>query len=276
MDSGAKSGKNNPTPQDIPRARAGLLYRLLGPTGRRNIADWLTPEEMEAADEAFSEFYEARSKPERLAVDRSLRRVLSDRHGSLPLLLTLGLGIVAALLIVLHMIQVPQMSVTNRSTLLTPLFLAVIAPLTLYLLPPYKLYLLFRPVFTFRATGTAVVAFIVLIWTLYFLDVEQGSHLRLDWFSQSLLLAGAFGAPLLEEVIFRELVPSFFGRSPHYFGHFVAMLAFAILHFPISAGMFALYFIAAFALAEVRIQSDGLLYGSLAHACANVTILLAL
>ncbi|MEQ9362837.1 MAG: CPBP family intramembrane glutamic endopeptidase, partial [Leptospirales bacterium] len=239
-------------------------------------ADWLTPEELKTAHQAFADHYESRPKSERLAVDRSLRRYLSERHGPLPLLLTLGLGILAAALIVVHMIQVPQMSVATRGTLLTPLFLAVIAPLTLYLLRPYQMLTLFRPALSFRASGSAVAAFIVLIWTLYFLDVAQGSHLRLDWFSQALLLAGAFGAPLLEEVVFRELVPGFFGREPHYFGHFIAMTAFAILHFPISAGMFALYFIAAFALAEVRIQSDGLLYGTLAHALANITIILAL
>ncbi|MCR9143388.1 MAG: CPBP family intramembrane metalloprotease [bacterium] len=276
MKSDAKSEKNPQNSRDIQRGRAGLLYKLIGPAGRQKAAEWLEPEELDAAHKAFAENYESRPKAERLAVDRSLRRYLSDKHGPLPMLLSLGFGIVAAALIVMHMIQVPQMSIATRSTLLTPLFLAVIAPLALYLLRPYQLHLLFRPVLSFRATGTAVLAFIVLLWTLYFLDREQGSHLRLDWFSQSLLIAGAFGAPLLEEIIFRELVPSFFGRAPHYFGHFIAMTAFAILHFPITAGMFALYFIAAFVLAEVRIQSDGLLYGTLAHALANITILLML
>lgn len=270
MDSSAKSGKN------LSEGRAGLLWKLIGTAGRQRVADWLTPEEMDAAHQAFGNHYESRSKSERLTIDRSLRRSLSDKHSPIPLLLSLGLGIGAAVLIMIHMIQVPGMSLTTRSTLLTPLFLGVVAPLTLYLLRPYQLYLLFRPVLTFRATGTAVVTFVVLLWTLYFLDVEQGSHLRLDWFSQILLLAGAFGAPLLEEIIFRELIPGFLGRPPHYFGHFVAMTAFALFHFPLSAAMFALYFIAAFALAEVRIQSDGLLYGTLAHAMANITIVLVL
>ena len=256
--------------------RAALLWKLIGPTGRTRVAAELEPAEIEAANHAFEIHYRTRPAAERRAIEQSLRRYLGDKHGPVPMLISLVLGILAAGLIVFQMIEVPAMSLHTRSALFTPLLLTVLAPLTLYLLPPYRLFLLFRPALSFRAAGTAVLTYVALLWTLYFRDVQQGSHLQLDWLSQTILLIGAFGAPLLEELIFRELIPTFFGRPPHYFGHFVGMTAFALAHFPLSPGMFALYFIAAFALAEVRIQSDGLLYGTLAHALANCTILLVL
>ncbi len=258
------------------RAQAGLLWRLLGKPGRDRVARDLDPELIAAANKAFEKDYRSLPAKSRAAVDRQLHRALRTGHGSGPLVASVLLGLTALVLIVLHAIQIPHMSLPTRSVLLTPLCLAALSPLALYLLAPYRTALLFRAATSFRAAGAAVIAYVVLLWTLYFIDQEQGSHLQLDWYSQLLLILGACGAPLLEEIVFRELVPVSVGRDPHYFGHGLAILVFAGLHFPLTLEMFALYCIAAFALAEVRLQSDGLLYGTLAHAAANVSILLAL
>ena len=243
---------------------------------RRAVAEHLEPEEIKAAGSAYENEYRRLSSAARTATARQLQRVLSTKHSPVPLLISLALGVMTVGLASAHYLALPAMSLRTRGAILTPLFLTTVAPLALYLLPRYRLSLVFRPVLNLRATGSALLAFLVLLWSLYFIGREQGGNLQLDTFSQLLFLLGAIGAPLLEEIIFREFVPASFGRSPHLFGHLLAAVVFALIHIPATPGMFALYFIAAVALAEVRIQSDGILYCYLAHAAANLTILLAI
>jgi membrane protease YdiL (CAAX protease family) len=261
-------------PEKRHAGRAGLLWRLLGPAGRARVAPELRPDEIEALGPAYQNQYRNLPRARRRQIEQGLHRILRERHSPLPMLLSLVLAIIAVAALLFHFVQMPGMSVRTRSTLFTPLLLTVLAPLALYLLPRYRLYLLFRPVPRVRTIGSAVAAFVALLWVLYFIDLEQGAHLRLDPFSLIILTLGAFGAPLLEELVFRELLPGLVGRPPHYAGHFLSMVAFALAHFPATATMFALYFIAACVLSEVRIRSDGLLYGFAAHALANITILL--
>ncbi len=255
--------------------RAALTWSLLQPAARREIAKHLTLEELERLNHAWKIFQKL-PRADRLRIERQVHRATANKNSPWPMALSLAVGILSVGLMLIHTAQVPLMAWSNRSLLFAPLLLATIAPLTLYLLPRYRLSALFLPRFDPQSLIAAVLCYVGLIWILFFIGEEQTGgqgFVRLDTLSLLVYSVGAFFAPLLEEIVYREFLPSIDGRPPHYIGHFIGALLFAASHLPDTPELFVLNLSAALLLSGVRLFSGGLLWCYLAHAAANVTVL---
>lgn len=259
--------------------RAALLWTLLGPDGRRRIAPYLSRAELEALNRALAS-YRARSREERRKRELELHMMIAGRAPRWPMLLTISGAVAFGALFLLHMLLVPRVSMTLRLELFNVFFLAAVAPLTLYLLRPYRL----RQLFHWRVGADSIAAtffvFLGLLWALFFVGLEQRSSyvvFRPDVFSLLILCVGALGAPLLEETLFRELIPGILGRAPHYAGHALSATLFALAHLPggvVSWEVFVWNLTAGLLLSALRIHSDRLLYPLIAHSGANLATVL--
>ncbi|MBE7439800.1 MAG: CPBP family intramembrane metalloprotease [Spirochaetales bacterium] len=253
------------------RSRAGLLWLLLGPGGRRAISPELEVTQLQELNQAAADYRRLKA-PAQKEIQRDLGQILSARHSPLLAILTFLLLLTTGAMFSYHSLHF-SMSPLTRWTLFTPWIFASLAPLALYFLPAYRARLLFR--WQIDATGilTTFAMSIALIWTLAFIGMQdKGPVMKLTGIHFWILASGAVTAPLLEEILFRELIPGMVGRSPHFAGHILSALLFTALHLPSTLLMGWLYFMAAALLALIRIQTDGLLYPLLAHALANGTI----
>jgi len=255
----------------VNRERAGLLWLILGAGGRRAVQRELTTRELEDLNRAALDYRQLTGALAE-SIQRDLRRILSARPSPYLAILTLTLLILTGVVFGYHSVYF-AMSPLTRWTLFTPWVFASLAPVALYFLPAYRLPVLFR--WQLDATGliTTFTMTIALVWTLAFIGLEEkGLTMKLTGIQFFILATGAMAAPVLEEILFRELLPGMMGRAPHLVGHMVSALVFTALHLPSSMLMAWLYFMAAAFLALIRIQSEGLLYPVLAHAFANGTI----
>ncbi len=253
--------------------QAGLLWRLLNGDTRRRVAPFLDAESLKALRRNFDD-YRARARPDRILVEADLRKEGGTRWHSGPVLTFVAGMVVSGATVILVRQAEPRVGWLSLAAILTPLLLTAAGPLALLLLRPYQARTLFR----FRAellpwVLTAVCA-VGLMWVLSFIGFSDRTPPRLPSAILIFVVFGAAGAPLLEEIFFREIIPSIFGKSPHAFGHVVSALLFAAAHMPDSVGMGFLYFAAAAALGALRVETNSLGYPVLAHSTANVAVLL--
>ncbi|MCB1308451.1 MAG: CPBP family intramembrane metalloprotease [Leptospiraceae bacterium] len=255
---------------------AGLLWHLLEPGVRRKVAPYLTNSELQELNRGYRS-YRRLSAHEKADIETAVAARTHLKRSSWPMICSMVGMILTGFLFIAHLITQPDIADTTRLALFQAPILGSLAPLTLYLLPPYRLRILFQP----RASlETIIVMFFCtlgLIWTLVYIgfeDVLPAQSSRLDRFSFAILFLGAISAPLLEEIVFREFIPTLLGPAPHYAGHLLAIILFAIAHLPSTYTMFGLYLLAAGFLAVIRIQSETLFYCLLSHAIANGGILL--
>lgn len=207
----------------------------------------------------------------------ALHGFLTKKRSSWPAVVSLLAGISVAGLFLIHTVFYPKIPISIRFGIFNALALGSLSPLGLYLLPAWKLRSVFvlRPAWEFFAGSFAV--YLCLIWLLTGINQmmpTSGFRFRFDAFSSLLLLLGALSAPLLEEVLFRELLPSLFGKEPYFVGHLMGSILFAASHLPSSLEMFFYYVLAGGLLAVLRIQSGGLAYGLATHALANGVVAL--
>ena len=255
--------------------KAGLLWLLL--KGQRSrVASYLSNDEISSLNKGASSFLAA-SKSVQLQATRSLQKALMPA-GRGPLwvltavLLTLtGFGF--GLYIAIH----SHRSFLDAIVLFGPLFIGCASPASFELIARYRLPVLFSWQSFQVGFLYAVPGFVSLVWLLFLINTEtQLPYSRLPVFEMSVLVAGAMLAPVLEEVVFRELIPTAVGVSPHFLGHLCAALLFTVLHLPASVDQFVYYFLAASTLSLLRILSGGLIWPIVVHSLANLTILLVL
>ncbi len=250
--------------KQVKREQAGLLWRLFPGSVRRKVAPHLTRRELEELNESYVQ-YKKQPPARRIAVQReladSLRTGRSIWPAALSVLVILGS---AALWFFQSSRSMPE---PLRLMLFAPLAMTSAAPLSLYLIAPYRLRILFRPPPHPESYAMAVIASIFLVWLIFLIGEGQGGVVRIDRLTFAILLLGAIGAPLLEEVLFRELLPSI-GPDP-LLGHALSVIVFALAHFPDSPEMFVLYVLSGGFLAALRIESGGLALPVAAHMLAN-------
>ena len=259
--------------------QAGLLWRILNKETRRNVARHLDSGELEDLNRNYNSYKKLRPE-DRKFIEDTLRRETARSLSPFPFMLFGFMSLCFIALFFLHVQKYPALSIMSSAVIFTPLFLGVFAPLSLYLLPQYRLRILFRPALSPESLVVSFVSFLGLLFCLVFIGLENRalSPVKGAWtpagFSFFIYCLGAITAPLLEEVFFREVIPSLFGAPPHYVGHMVGATLFALAHIPGSTSMFLYYLVAALFLAVVRQQTGGLLYPLLVHSLANLTNLL--
>lgn len=255
--------------------QAALLWALLRGETKERVARELDRGERARLDRELQKYGEA-PRSERLLAEEALRELLAVKQPRWPIAAAAALALIFGLSFTLHLALVPAAPMQIRLQVFQPLFLSIFAPLSLYLLTPLRRRMLFHWRFGLMQLGTALVVFLTLLWSLAFIHEEQmrigGLAPRLDSIALIFLGMGAVLAPLLEEVVFRELFPSLFGKDPYVIGQLASALAFASAHLLFSARTaesFAWNLVAALALALLRIESEGLVLPYAAHAMAN-------
>ncbi len=266
---GGDSAEVRETLLPVKRERAGLLWRLLPQSFRARTSAHLDREELEALNKAFRS-YRARAPERRRMVELSLLAALRAT-GSLPQIAAGFLGVAGLLLFLLHLLSIPAMDPLTRLTLFIPVLLGAMAPISLLLLPGYRLRALFGAALSPEAAITVGLAFLGLLWTLYFVAMDHASFGRRPaGVSLFVLCWGALTAPLVEEVLFREVVPIQVGSEPYLAGHLVGAGLFSLAHVPADWGQFGLYAVAGLFLSAVRIHTGGLLYPVIIHCAVNL------
>lgn len=249
------------------RARAALLFRLLPAETRNGILPHLDSEEKTALNRGFAE-YKKKNKSERMQIEYSLLH--SIRPLQAPLWFFSVFMILFTVLLLIHSALKPGISFSNRADLFSPLFLGAFAPLSAYFIPAFRFRYLFRMEFSFEKFTLVFVTFFILIWLIIYIRLEEKDFaVHKDALTFLILGLAALSAPFLEEIFFREMLPSLFGRPPYYAGHFISALLFGAAHFPLSPYMAVLYFLSALFLSALRLNTDSLLMPWIAHACAN-------
>lgn len=249
------------------RLQAGLLWKLLPKLARLSVSKYLGLEDMQTLNQSYMEYREL-SVRERRALEIALLRATSRNQNVLPLLF---FGILSVLSLGLFLIfQAFSHTKSDIAGVFAPLFLATLGPLALYMIPKYKLSNLFG----FPNMGSLVFAFFAslgLLWTLLFINSNDPAiGQRPDRITLLILAFGASLAPILEEICFREIIPSWFGREPHYIGHLISAILFSVSHLPRDPMGFGLYAIAGAFLSGVRLQSGGLILPIVVHGLANL------
>ena len=254
----------------VKRERAGLLWRLLSPAVRRRAASLLEYSELVELNNAYLS-YRSRDRAMRLRIELSLRSALRPTHSVWPTIAALLLGVLGCALFGLHVARIPGMDAVTRLSVFIPLLIGTLAPLALYLVPKYRLNELFGAFLTSEAIAAVFLCFLGIIWMLFFIgEGQQSFGRRPGGLTLIVLCLGAVTAPLLEEVFFRELIPSLFGPPPHVVGHAVGAALFALAHLPSGIALFGQYLVAGLFLATSRVYSGGILYPFLIHATANL------
>lgn len=261
-----------PGPESVRSMQAGLLWRLLDPASRTRIASFLPSDSLVALRRNF-DAYQAGSQRDRARVENGLRREGQTQWGPRPILgFVVGMILTGAGIVILKQTE-PRIGWMGLAVVLTPLVLAACGPLSLLLVRPYQARSLFHLRFRALPWVLTVLCSLGLIWVLSFIGFEDKLRPHLHGALLVFVVIGVAGAPLLEEVFFREVLPSIFGRSPHYLGHMLSALLFAAAHLPDSFNMGFLYFAAAAALSALRVETDSLFYPVLAHSAANAAML---
>ncbi len=257
----------------VKREQAGLLWRLLDSRTRRTVSAHLSLDELESLNDAYQD-YRKHSPELRRRIENKTRLAARTGAPQFPALLCLlGFCILGAGM-VLQLVTDPGMSINLRIQIFSPLFLGAVSPLALYFLPAYRIRFLFRFPKELPEVLYAVACFIGLLWTLTFIGrLDRSAVYHPSGWTLFFLCLGAASAPLLEEVLFRELLPSMIARPPHFFGHALSAALFSISHLPGDLETASLYVMSALFLSVLRIQTEGLLFPFLAHAAANVVVI---
>lgn len=255
----------------VKREQSALLWRLLPAKFRRETARYLRLQEIQALNQAFDS-YKNKNQKDRRRVEEALRLDISRERRGLPAIITLillGLGI---LLWFIYPAKLPE---HTRLALFAPLLLGALSPIALYFLPPHRLRSLFRLPTTPESFLIFVGVTLALIWLVSLIGMEEFTGvIHQDHLTLAILLLGAGLAPLLEEILFRELLPGLAGKSPHFVGHCASVLLFALAHFPSGGTMLFYYILSGGFLSVLRIQTGGLLLPLAAHSIANIAVVI--
>jgi membrane protease YdiL (CAAX protease family) len=255
------------------RARAGLYWAILGKTARRSVAEKLSSAELQQLNAGLNAYRQMKPAA-RKELQIELLRFSRSQHGALWSAISLCCLLAWLAIFGYHSTQY-ELPALLRLDLFMPLLLAALSPLSIYFIPVYRLKSIFSLRITainLAITGSCALA---LVWTLAFIGMEEKAPaMPLRGWHFMIVFAGAIFAPLLEEVFFRELLPGLVGSDPHFAGHFLAAVLFALAHFPSSTLMFLLYFMAAAFLSLIRLGTGSLGATVAAHSLANAAILL--
>ncbi|MBL8021979.1 MAG: CPBP family intramembrane metalloprotease [Leptospirales bacterium] len=255
----------------VKREQSALLWRLLPAKVRREIARYLRLQELQDLNTAFDS-YKKKNQTDRRRIEEALRRDISRERRGLPALLSILLLVSGTVLWVIYPTRLPE---HTRLVLFAPLLLGALSPLALYFLPPHRIRALFHLPDRPESFLVFVGATLALIWLVSLIGMEDFSGvIHQDRLTLFILVLGAGLAPLLEEVLFRELLPGLAGKSPHFIGHCASVLLFALAHFPSSGTMLAYYILSGGFLSLLRIQTGGLLLPLAAHSIANIAVVL--
>lgn len=259
----------------INKMAAGLSWILLDKNFRRKVAAFLGQEHLKTLNEEYNNYRKAGSDVKRV-INRKVLKDLRVSHGGLPVQLFLISIVIVGAVFLLHRLAVPSFPDYLRLRLFTPMILGAMSFLTFYMVPPYRLYPLFRPNLDRTEILAVPVAFVGLLWTLTYIQFESDMsriyHPR--GMELLILMTGAIWAPLLEEILFREAIPSMFGSSDKLIGHIPSMIFFSLAHLPSTWDEALLYFIAGAFLSMLRYLTGGLFYPLIIHGAANAGMIL--
>ena len=265
---------------------AGLFWRLIKREQRQTIANKLTGQELNRLNQAFDDWRKGSAQLRR-QTSLTLHALLKADHPGWPAMLALGGFAICVLSFIVHSQLVPGMDAGLQIQLFGTLLMGVLAPLMFYFLSRPRRRLLMRPAFRLDWIALSFLVYLAGLWLMFHINVLDGNTRRLvgNPFSLVILFIAVATAPLLEELIFRELLPSLIGRDPYFIGQAISALVFAALHMTGTGGltpenralMFLLYFIVSGLFAALRITTGSLLYGFIVHACINcMTLVLML
>lgn len=254
--------------------KAGLLWSLLGPQGRRVVGRSLSVQELSSLNLAGASFRQADRKS-RHAIARSVNAMLRDegvRYSGRAVLMLLSAATAA---IAYYWYSHPKWPFPAILSFASPLLVAAISPVALRLLSRSRREATFQVRFSPVLALYILPSFVSLLWLLFWVN-EDAVPARLAGLELgALLVAGALG-PLLEEIVFREVIPSAPGPSLLPVGHAVSALLFALMHAPSSGSQFLYYLMAATTLSLLRVLSGGLFWPIAVHALANVVSLIVI
>ncbi|MCB1172804.1 MAG: CPBP family intramembrane metalloprotease [Leptospiraceae bacterium] len=256
-----------------PRALAGLYWSLLPQALRRQTARHLTAQETDA-------LFTAKDQYRSMLPDR--RRQIELQFGSIwhrqatAGIWRWGTAFAAAALMVWNSVEENSLSWTARLLVYNGLVLAVLAPWAIGWFPVWQRRLLLGVEWRWEWVFSSFLVYIALLWLLIEINSSAlAGPVRGFVLSRWIILvSGALAAPLFEEIVFRQLLPSLFGSDPYWGGQVTASVLFALAHLPVDGSMFLLYWLAALLLALLRIQTGSLVWGIGAHSLANLVVLL--
>ena len=255
------------------RYSAALLWRLI--RGTADLQGFLSNKEKQELDDQYQQYKRA-AREEKKASSLQLQRILSRKRPLFPAALGI-LGTVAWIaLLIFHSAKYPQKELL-RFYLFQPLLLAAFAPFSLYLLDNLERKLYFRLDARPSSLFVSLLGFTALTMLLASINQDLPFARSPDRFHLTLLVIGVAIAPLFEEIAFRQWLPSKIGLDPHWAGHAISALVFTVLHIPttLDPEMATYYYLCGATLSLLRIQTDSLLWPFLAHAAANVSMVLA-
>ncbi len=255
---------------------AGLLWVLLDKGYRRKVAGHLESEELTRLNSNYQEFKELK-RAHRKSVEQLVLGETRMVHGYWPFWMSLASIIFAGGLFVIHAGTSGTIPMILRLKLFVPLLLGTLSFLMLYLVPRYQWKGLFSFHMDWKEALALPVSLIGLLWILAYIQFDtKGFVYHPRGLDLIILLTGAMWAPLLEELVFRQIIPEMLGGADRYLPHALAVILFAVGHLPGTWEEALLYLIAGAFLALLRLLSDGLFYPLVIHSVANgVTVLLS-
>lgn len=255
------------------RYSAALLWRIV--RHLPELRNLLTDKERRILDESYEEYSKTSAEHKKLT-SRVLKAILSSRRPHHAAFAGITAMVAWMALLIYHGQSFPQQELL-RFYIFQPLLLAALAPFSIYFLDNLERKLYFRLDARPSSLFHAILAYTALTMLLASINADLPYTGRMDDFHLSLLVLGVAGAPLFEEIAFRQWLPSRMGRDPHWAGHALSALIFTALHIPttLDPELALYYYLCGATLSLLRIQTDSLLWPYLAHAAANVSMVLA-
>lgn len=253
--------------------KAAIFWKIIPARLKKNIAKLLTLDEIQNLNHLYSK-YQNLGENSKKSIGQSLYKYLQIKIPGWPIILSIIFLVTGSILIVLHFVIYPKITTRFHFEIFSVLLIGIVSPLMIYFLPWYKRKILFNLQLNFTMIFISFIIYLALIWLLVEINQSYFKNFSFPFLSTIILLFAVMTAPLFEEIVFRELLPSFFGKDPFYFGQLISAILFATAHMPDNLEMFILYFIASALLGMLRILSGGLIYGFIVHSIANAVVLL--
>ncbi len=260
---------------------AALLWHMITPALRIKVSRFLTLHELTILTDFFQN-YRRSEKSHRLSVERYLGKSISRDHSRMLNLYTVIGFLLALLFYLLHKTWEPKIGDALRLQLLAPALLGAFSLLVVRILPRYQIPALFSLKLSMNNALILLPGFIGLLWVMAYLKLQVNPALlfRPRGLSLVILSYGAATAPLMEEVIFRQIIPYMIWspRRPDtlLLAHSISATLFALAHLPDTLTLFVLYIFAGLFLSGIRMISGGLSYPLISHILANEVAILLL
>ena len=250
---------------------AALLWFIIPPKYRINIEKYLSKQEINELKNTFNEYKKLKPE-EKLKIQKMLYKVFSYSFKFLYFILILFILSFVGFLV--YYILNFSFSPFFIFSLFWPYAMGILGILMLFTLHPYELYFLFRISKNVFHYLISIVMFYLLVYLLFKINQIEKPLFNVYYnIEKWILTIGIFSAPILEESVFRYLIPNLFGRDffRQIVGHFVSNLIFSVLHLP-NFEQGTLYFLCGMALSLLRILTDRLIFCVIVHSLANLTI----